>query len=71
MTFVFVAFFFFYFSIFALGNYCVTPKLVVSKLRDLKSPGVSPYPTRTHSLGRTGALRKRCFGQAAELPTVD
>lgn len=25
----------------ALGNYCVTPESVVSKLRDLKRPGVS------------------------------
>lgn len=61
---------FFFSSHFALGNYCVTPK-VLSRSWEIWQVLVSRHPTRTHSLGRTGALRKGCFGRAAELPTVE
>lgn len=55
--------------IFALGNYCVTPK-VLSRSWEIWKVLVSQRLTRTHSLGRTGALRKWCFGQAVKLPIV-
>lgn len=65
--------FFFILIFFPILHWVTTVWLlkVLSRSWEIWNVLVSQSPAGTYSLGRTGALRKRCFGQPGELPAVD
>lgn len=69
----YVTFFLFLFFFLPILHWVTTVWLlkVLSRSWEIWNVLVSRRPARIYSLGRTGALRRWCFGQPGELPTMD